>query len=113
MAKPITFKVTKRGNRWDVDIPPSCSPTGKRKRESYATKIEAETRRQTLLTQLKKQGARTIKFTDTQAVDASKAFKLLEKCKSSLREKTDISLQDAVKHYSNYLDPVRKAAGCP
>ena len=103
MAKPITFKVTKRGKRWDVDIPPSCSPTGKRKRESYNTKVEAETRRQTLLTQLKTQGARTIKFTDTQAVDASTAIKLLEECKTSLNEQTEVSLQEAARYYSNYL----------
>ena len=33
-------------NLWDVSLPPRLSPTGKRKREYFATKAEAQIRAQ-------------------------------------------------------------------
>jgi integrase/recombinase XerD len=103
MARPATFKPVKNGSKWDVSVPPSFSSTGKRKRLTFATRLEAEKYSQQQRTQLLTEGPRTLKFTDKQAVDANKAFSLLKEGRETLREAGGLSLVSAVRHYLSYL----------
>ena len=103
MPRTISFPVSKSGRKWIVNVPASFSPTGKRTRPTFATKLEAEKYSQQQMTQWRKEGPRALTFTDKQAVDASEAFKLLEKGREDLRDVDGLSLTAAVRHYIDCL----------
>ena len=103
MPRPISFPISKSGGKWIVSVPASCSPTGKRTRPHFATKLEAKKYSQERITQWRVEGPRALRFTDKQAVDASGAFNLLDEARDALKVTDGLSLTAAVRHYIDYL----------
>ena len=111
MARPITLKPVKRGSSWDVSLPPSLSPTGKRKRKSFQTKVEADKYSQQQLQQFKNEGPHTIRFTSKEAVDARDGLRILNQATEELKDADGLSLANAAKHFVNFLKE-RQSAKC-
>ena len=103
MARPITLKPVKRGSSWDVSLPPSLSPTGRRKRKSFQTKVEADKYSQQQLKQFRNEGPHTIRFTSKEAVDARDAMRILDEATKELTDADGLSLANAAKHFVNFL----------
>ena len=103
MARPINLKPVKRGSSWDVSLPPSLSPTGRRKRKTFHTKVEADRYSQQQLQQFKNEGPHTIRFTSKEAVDAREALRILNQATDELMEPDGLSLANAAMHLVNFL----------
>ncbi|MGE9296658.1 MAG: tyrosine-type recombinase/integrase [Puniceicoccales bacterium] len=78
MAKPIQIPIKKRGDRYQLDVPPHLSPSGKRWRPSYETDEEAKNKRSALMKKNRQYGTAAINMPADLAADARKALEVLK-----------------------------------
>lgn len=117
MSKPIRMEpIQIRKNCWQLNVPPSVSPSGKRQRLRFTTKKKAELEREVILGRARRWGAEGRKIPANLAADAAQAAALLKEYHITLtqlarlyiqrriEEERSITLRELWERYAEHIE---------